>query len=69
MSSCRQIQAREECLREATNIIDQLLTWALANRGTEEEFVICHTYRPNIGPPVINRAKKFLGEKSFLNMR
>lgn len=45
---------------ELLNVIDHLLDWALANRGTRYEFVRCYTYGPGQIPDVIRNAKRAL---------
>lgn len=48
---------------EARELLDRLLSWALANRDTPHEFVTCYTYGSNGDfPKVIVDAKTFLGE-------
>lgn len=49
-------------LREAEAIIDRILSWALANRDSEHEFVTCYTYNHGECPEEIAAAKRFLGE-------
>lgn len=56
----------EMVLRKA---LDELLDWAISNRGTEHEFITCYTYEGGRQPDVILRARALLGEKIPVNYR
>ena len=47
---------------DAEKMLDKVLDWALANRGTENEFVSCYTYGANMIPSVLMEAKRLLND-------
>lgn len=47
--------------RRATQLLNQVLNWALANRGTKSEFVRCYTYGKSY-PRTLADVKAFLRE-------
>lgn len=51
----------EKQLRQAKELLDRVLDWALANRGTSCEFVSCYTYHQSF-PQTLADIKNFLGE-------
>jgi hypothetical protein len=61
----KQLQQENEQLREekskSRGLLQNVLTWALANRGTKDEFVRCYTYGKSY-PEIIVAIKNFLGE-------
>lgn len=50
--------------KQAEDLLDRLLTWALANRRGNYEFVRCYTYGSGNFPQVIKDTKEFLGEST-----
>lgn len=61
VKACNAYEKDQEIMRKLAKSLDDMLTWALANRNTSNEFIKCHTYNYK-KEPIIERAKQAIAK-------